>query len=76
MTDNSLTTREWEVASRAAQGLTNSRISRQLSITVSTVEQYLTKAYRKLGCKRAGLAAALRETPAPSAPAAQETPDA
>jgi DNA-binding NarL/FixJ family response regulator len=36
------------VASLAAQGCTNRQIARRLFVTVSTVEQHLTRAYRKL----------------------------
>ncbi|MCP2168541.1 helix-turn-helix transcriptional regulator [Goodfellowiella coeruleoviolacea] len=39
---------EWRVASLAALGDTNRVISRKLGITVSTVEQHLTRVYRKL----------------------------
>ncbi|MEU1419959.1 helix-turn-helix transcriptional regulator [Kitasatospora sp. NPDC005751] len=39
---------EQRVALLAAQGETNQRIARSLSITVSTVEQHLTRTYRKL----------------------------
>ncbi|MEV6694615.1 AAA family ATPase [Micromonospora sp. NPDC051196] len=51
---------ERRVATLAAQGQTNRQISEQLFITVSTVEQHLTKAFRKLNVKRrAELAARL-----------------
>ncbi|MFC3994753.1 AAA family ATPase [Nocardiopsis sediminis] len=40
---------ERRVAELAARGHTNREISRKLFITVSTVEQHLTRAYRKLG---------------------------
>ncbi|WP_326695898.1 AAA family ATPase [Streptomyces sp. NBC_01754] len=39
---------ECRVASLAAQGCTNRQIARKLFITVSTVEQHLTRVYRKL----------------------------
>lgn len=39
---------ELRVAKLAAQGHSNRQISRQLYITVSTVEQHLTRTYRKL----------------------------
>lgn len=39
---------ERRVASLAAQGCTNRQIARKLFVTVSTVEQHLTRAYRKL----------------------------
>ncbi|MCP2170279.1 regulatory protein, luxR family [Goodfellowiella coeruleoviolacea] len=47
-----LTDAEMRVATLAARGLTNREISRSLYITVSTVEQHLTKAYRKLKVSR------------------------
>ena len=40
---------ERRVAILAASGYTNSQISSMLYITVSTVEQHLTRVYRKLG---------------------------
>jgi DNA-binding CsgD family transcriptional regulator len=40
---------ESRVAALAAAGYCNREIARRLFITVSTVEQHLTKAYRKLG---------------------------
>ncbi|MFD0428400.1 helix-turn-helix transcriptional regulator [Streptomyces zhihengii] len=39
---------ERRVASLAAQGCTNREIARKLFVTVSTVEQHLTRVYRKL----------------------------
>jgi DNA-binding CsgD family transcriptional regulator len=39
---------ERRVAALAVQGHTNQQIARQLFITVSTVEQHLTRVYRKL----------------------------
>ncbi|MEV7892044.1 AAA family ATPase [Streptomyces sp. NPDC088357] len=39
---------EWRVANLAARGDTNREIARRLFITVSTVEQHLTRVYRKL----------------------------
>jgi DNA-binding NarL/FixJ family response regulator len=42
---------ERRVASLAACGHTNREISRKLCITVSTVEQHLTRVFRKLGVK-------------------------
>ncbi|MFD7921426.1 AAA family ATPase [Streptomyces sp. NPDC059740] len=57
-----LSTSEHRVAVLAARGLTNREISRSLFITVSTVEQHLTRAYRKLGVsRRQELALALPE---------------
>jgi DNA-binding CsgD family transcriptional regulator len=46
---NKLSLAEQEVALRAAQGESNRFIARALSVSVSTVEQHLTKVYRKLG---------------------------
>jgi DNA-binding CsgD family transcriptional regulator len=43
---------ELRVAAVAAQGLTNREIAQRLFLTVSTVEQHLTRAYRKLGITR------------------------
>ncbi|GAA4016661.1 hypothetical protein GCM10022247_44780 [Allokutzneria multivorans] len=45
---SSLTSSERRVAELAAHGYTNREISRHLYITVSTVEQHLTRVYRKL----------------------------
>ena len=42
---------EMRVTSLAAQGYTNREISGKLFITVSTVEQHLTRAYRKLNIR-------------------------
>ncbi|WP_328663547.1 helix-turn-helix transcriptional regulator [Streptomyces sp. NBC_00328] len=43
---------EQRVATLAAQGYTNREISTQLWVTVSTVEQHLTRVYRKLSISR------------------------
>ncbi|MDC0768633.1 AAA family ATPase [Streptomyces sp. HD] len=43
---------ELRVATLAARGLTNREIAAKLFITVSTVEQHLTRAYRKLDVQR------------------------
>ncbi|GAB1820555.1 helix-turn-helix transcriptional regulator [Herbidospora sp. RD11066] len=43
---------ERRVATLAAQGQTNRQISGNLFVTVSTVEQHLTRIYRKLGVTR------------------------
>ncbi|MFM9443693.1 LuxR C-terminal-related transcriptional regulator [Streptomyces acidiscabies] len=48
----SLTEAEWRVASLAAEGRSNRQIATQLYITVSTVEQHLTRVYRKLSARR------------------------
>ncbi len=62
-TSTELTYSERRVASLAAGGWTNKRIARELHITVSTVEQHLTRVYRKTGAtRRADLAAALANT--------------
>ena len=42
------------VASLAALGYTNREISKKIYITVSTVEQHLTRIYRKLDVKGRG----------------------
>ncbi len=53
---------ERRVAELAARGYTNRQISRKLYITVSTVEQHLTRVYRKLNVtRRADLPPWLRE---------------
>jgi DNA-binding CsgD family transcriptional regulator len=55
-----LTEAERRVAALAAAGATNRQIADTLFVTVSTVEQHLTKAYRKLNVrKRSGLPAGL-----------------
>jgi DNA-binding CsgD family transcriptional regulator len=51
---------ERRVAALAAAGHTNREISERLYITVSTVEQHLTRVYRKLNVKRLDLQATLR----------------
>ncbi|MET7467475.1 AAA family ATPase [Micromonospora sp. NPDC005686] len=47
-----LSSAELRVAELAARGSTNHQIARKLFITVSTVEQHLTRTYRKLGIRR------------------------
>jgi DNA-binding NarL/FixJ family response regulator len=42
------------VAALAAGGHTNKEIARRLSVTVSTVEQHLTRVFRKLGVRARG----------------------
>ncbi|MGB8941063.1 MAG: helix-turn-helix transcriptional regulator, partial [Streptomyces sp.] len=55
---------ELRVATLAARGHTNRQIADKLFITISTVEQHLTRAYRKLAVqRRADLAAKLRPVP-------------
>ena len=50
--DDGLTRAERRVGALAAQGMSNREISGKLFITVSTVEQHLTRIYRKLDVKR------------------------
>ncbi|MFD8142247.1 AAA family ATPase [Streptomyces sp. NPDC059708] len=58
-----LTEAEHRVAALAAGGLPNRAIAGELAVTARTVEQHLTKAYRKLGIRgRPQLAAALERT--------------
>jgi DNA-binding NarL/FixJ family response regulator len=47
--DCPLTSRELEILSLAAQGMTNGRIARQLWVTEQTVKFHLSNTYRKLG---------------------------
>ena len=47
----SLTAREHQVASLAAEGLSNREIAEQLVVTVKTVEWHLKHSYRKLGVR-------------------------
>ncbi len=51
-TPSHLSDAERRVAELAAHGLSNREIARKLYITVSTVEQHLTRVYRKLGVRR------------------------
>lgn len=58
---------EQRVAQLAAAGHANRDIADQLFVTVSTVEQHLTRIYRKLGIsRRADLPASLEATESPS----------
>jgi DNA-binding CsgD family transcriptional regulator len=53
---------EQRVVALAAEGYTNRQVASRLYVTVSTVEQHLTRAYRKLGVqRRADLAGALQQ---------------
>ncbi|MFJ2607836.1 LuxR C-terminal-related transcriptional regulator [Streptomyces sp. NPDC091279] len=63
---------EWRVASLAAEGNSNRQIATELYITVSTVEQHLTRVYRKLDVRRRSALAGLLK----SSPREQEPPDA
>jgi ATP/maltotriose-dependent transcriptional regulator MalT len=49
---DTLTSSERRVASLAVMGCTNREIAEKLHVTASTVEQHLTRAYRKLNVKR------------------------
>ncbi|MFI6072050.1 AAA family ATPase [Actinoplanes sp. NPDC051343] len=51
-TPSLLSQAEQRVATLAARGYTNREISRLLFITISTVEQHLTRVYRKLNVRR------------------------
>ncbi len=67
--DGELSQAQLRVAMLAAEGHTNREISRKLFITVSTVEQHLTRIYRKLNVKqRDELANLLTPAHAGSAP--------
>ncbi|HEX6358767.1 LuxR C-terminal-related transcriptional regulator [Actinophytocola sp.] len=66
-----LTAAERRVADHASAGATNREISRELYISVRTVETHLSRAYRKLGVSsRDELARALREIATPGSAAA------
>ena len=54
-----LTETELRVADLAAHGRTNKEIAAELFMGVSTVEAHLSRVYRKLGVRRAGLATRL-----------------
>ncbi|MQY04627.1 helix-turn-helix transcriptional regulator [Actinomadura macrotermitis] len=55
-----LSSAERKVAALAAAGHTNREISEKLSITISTVEQHLTRIYRKLKVRRFDLKSVLQ----------------
>jgi DNA-binding CsgD family transcriptional regulator len=57
-----LTGSERRVAELAARGSSNREIAAELYMGVSTVEAHLSRVYRKLGVRRAGLAVRLAET--------------
>jgi DNA-binding CsgD family transcriptional regulator len=57
---------EGRVAVLAARGATNQQIAEELFITVSTVEQHLTRIYRKLGVSRRADLPALVGTVSPN----------
>jgi DNA-binding CsgD family transcriptional regulator len=61
-----LSAAEQRVAALVALGHTNREIGRQLVITVSTVEQHLTRIYRKLGAAGRVELAALLSVPEPA----------
>jgi DNA-binding CsgD family transcriptional regulator len=53
--ESALSQAERRVVELVARGCTNQEIAKRLYITVSTVEQHLTRVYRKLNVTRAGL---------------------
>ena len=59
--DVQLTETERQVATLAGDGRSNKQIAAALYMGVSTVEAHLSRVYRKLGVRRAGLAARLTE---------------
>lgn len=65
----SLSAAEQRVAALAAEGFTNREISRELYITVSTVEQHLTRIYRKLDVNRLQLRSAIQRQAGTARPA-------
>jgi DNA-binding CsgD family transcriptional regulator len=62
-----LTETERRVAELAARGRSNREIAAELFMGVSTVEAHLSRVYRKLGVRRAGLAGRLAEPTDPAA---------
>ncbi|RAY11924.1 hypothetical protein DPM19_28590 [Actinomadura craniellae] len=64
---------ERRVAMLAAEGRSNQQIASRLFITISTVEQHLTRVYRKLGLsRRSELSAALRKSPGGDKPSERQ----
>jgi DNA-binding CsgD family transcriptional regulator len=49
-----LTPREKEAAQRAAQGHSNKEVAELMRVKPSAVEQYLNRAYQKLGVENRG----------------------
>jgi DNA-binding CsgD family transcriptional regulator len=67
-----LTETEWRVAELAAYGRSNKEIAAELYMGVSTVEAHLSRVYRKLGVRRAGLARRLETLRAAGLKAVEE----
>jgi DNA-binding CsgD family transcriptional regulator len=61
-----LTETELRVAELAARGRSNKEIAAELFMGVSTVEMHLSRVYRKLGVRRAGLATRLATADEPA----------
>lgn len=74
--DGGLTEGERRVAALAAVGCSNREIADDLHVTVSTVEQHLTRTYRKLNISRRTDLPALRSGLAAGGPAPESVPDA
>jgi DNA-binding CsgD family transcriptional regulator len=70
--EGGLTPAEWNVARMAANGYTNREIAESLYVTASTVEQHLTRIYRKLRIRgRDEIAAIVGLRGTPEQPAAE-----
>jgi DNA-binding NarL/FixJ family response regulator len=69
-----LTETERRVAELAARGRTNKEIAAELFMGVSTVEAHLSRVYRKLGARRAGLAEHLGDPRVDTGKARDEAP--
>lgn len=54
MITEKLTPRELEAARNAAQGRTNREVAERMQVKPSAVEQYLNRAYSKLGIENRG----------------------